>query len=162
MKDAGVSTREERLKEHLRAWFEAAMTSLEKGVDEKTRVTLLESCGRACAYHGSFVEHARTIREGRRKIDELLDQLSGQTQGQVVWQRNGDSIQVVYKRCFCPLRGAGLVQSPSFCKRSAGWPREVFETASGRPAKVEIPETIGRGDSICKFALLNWEGLAQL
>ena len=150
-----MSTREERLKEHLRAWFEAAMTSLEKSADEKTRVILLDDCGRACARHASFAKHARTIRESRREIDELLDQLSRQTKGQVVWQRDEDSIQVVYKRCFCPLRGAGLVQSPTFCNCSAGWLREVFETASGRPARVEIQETIGRGNSVCKFAVFN-------
>jgi len=130
------------------------MTSLEKAADGKTRVTL-ESCGRACAHHGRFVKHARTIRESRRKIDELLDQLSRQTKGEVVWQRDGDSIQVVYKRCFCPLRGAGLVQSSTFCNCSAGWLREVFETASGRPARVEIHETIGRGGPVCKSAVFN-------
>jgi len=150
-----VSTREERLKEHLQAWFEAAMASLEKCVDEKTRVNLLENCGRACAHHSPFVKHARTIRESRKKIDELLDQLSRQTKGQVVWQRVGNSVQVVYKRCFCPLRGAGLVQSSTFCNCSAGWLREVFETASGKPAKVEILETIGQGDSVCKFTIFN-------
>jgi len=43
------------------------------------------------------------------------------------------------------------VSVPNFCSCSVGWIKEVFETASGRPVRVELEQTIGRGDPVCKF-----------
>jgi predicted hydrocarbon binding protein len=147
-----MSDKEQYLK-HLRMWLEAMFSGLEEQTDEKTRVSMLESCGRACARHGRVVSEAKAIKSSGKRIDELLDNLSRETSGLVEWRREGNVVQLVYKKCFCPLRKEELVESPTFCSCSCGWIREVFETASGKPVKVECQQTIGRGNPICKFII---------
>jgi predicted hydrocarbon binding protein len=147
-----LSDKEQYLK-HLHMWLEVMFSALEQQTDEETRTSMLESCGRACARHGGVVTKAKAIKDNGKKIDELLDNLSRETSGLVEWRREGNVVQLVYKKCFCPLRKEELVKSPTFCSCSCGWIREVFETASGKPVKVECQQTIGRGDPICKFII---------
>ena len=146
-----MTDREQYLKDHLHTWLESAISALEKQVDEKERVSILESCGRACARHGRVVADAKAIRNSGKKIDELLDKLSHETSGLVEWRKENETVHLVYKKCFCPLRREGFVSVPNFCSCSVGWIKEVFETASGRPVRVELEQTIGRGDPVCKF-----------
>jgi predicted hydrocarbon binding protein len=148
-----VSDREQRLKKHLHAWLEAMFSGLEQQTDEKTRTSMLESCGRVCARHGGAVTKARAIKDNGKKIDELLNDLSRATSGLFEWRREDDMMQLVYRKCFCPLRSAELVKSPTFCGCSCGWIKEVFETASGEPVRVECQQAIGRGDPVCKFMI---------
>jgi predicted hydrocarbon binding protein len=134
-------------------WLEAVLSSLETQTDEKTRVNMLESCGRACARSGSTGAKAKAIKSGGKKIDELLQELSRETSGLVEWQRDGETVSLKYMRCFCPLRRGELVKSKTFCNCSAGWIKEIFETATGRPVTVRIEQAIGRGDPICRFLI---------
>lgn len=57
--------------------------------------------------------------------------------------------------CFCPLirdhLDAGL--SPSFCNCSAGWERQQWEGALGVQLRVEVVESLLRGDERCRFAI---------
>jgi len=146
-----VTDREQYLKEHLRSWLESTVSALEKSVDPETRREVLESCGRACACRSSMIADARAIRDSGRKIDEFLNKLSRETSGLVEWRREDETVHLVYKKCFCPLRREGFVSAPGFCDCSCGWIKEVFETATGKNVLVRLEETIGRGDPACKF-----------
>jgi len=146
-----LTSGEERLKKHTGMWLEAILSGLETQTDEKTRLEMLGSCGRACARSGSTAGKAKAIKSGGKKIDELLQELSRETSGLVEWQRDGGSVSLEYKRCFCPIRAGKLVRSKAFCDCSAGWIKEIFETATGRPVTVHIEQAIGRGDPICRF-----------
>lgn len=57
--------------------------------------------------------------------------------------------------CFCPLvrdyLDAGM--SPTFCNCSTGWNRRQWEGAIGKPVKIEILQSILRGDDVCEFAI---------
>jgi len=148
-----MSDRAQYLKEHTRSWLEAAILSLETQADERTKKTLLESCGRACARLSSAAKDAKAIEDGGKRIDELLDKLSRITSGKFSWQRDGEIVRVVYKKCFCPLRSGGLVKSPTFCNCSTGWLKEIFETALGKPVKVKLEQAIGQGGPVCAFSI---------
>jgi len=150
-----MSDRERYLRKHLNMWLEAVTASLETQTDEDTRAMILESCGRACARLTAASKEAKAIKRNGKRIDELLDKLSQRTSGQLEWRRDGETVHVTYKKCFCPLRTEGQVKSPTFCNCSAGWLKEIFETASGKPAKVKLEQAMGRGDPVCKFVIQN-------
>ncbi|MBN1327146.1 MAG: GyrI-like domain-containing protein [Candidatus Cloacimonetes bacterium] len=57
--------------------------------------------------------------------------------------------------CFCSqIRNnleAGL--SPTYCYCGAGWERQQWEAALGRPVKVEVLKSLLKGDDCCQFAI---------
>lgn len=58
--------------------------------------------------------------------------------------------------CFCPLIRENLDggMPSTFCYCGAGWFRQQWEGAIGRPVKVEIVRSILKGDELCEFAVL--------
>jgi effector-binding domain-containing protein len=57
--------------------------------------------------------------------------------------------------CFCPIVRERLDQgmSPTFCYCGAGWFRRQWEGATGKPVRVEIVQSIVKGDDVCRFAI---------
>jgi effector-binding domain-containing protein len=57
--------------------------------------------------------------------------------------------------CFCPLVRDHLDQgmSPTFCNCSTGWNRRQWEGAIGKAVKIDIVQSILRGDEVCEFAI---------
>lgn len=137
--------------EFLRGWLKAFFSALHTQADGSTRANILEACGRTCAELHGPLDRAQAVRNAGREIDELLDWLSLATDGLFAWERDGPILEIVYRRCFCPLRASGAVDEPALCDCSRGWLLEVFETACGRPVAVELKQAIGRGDPICRF-----------
>lgn len=144
------------VEELMRKWMAALLADIDDEVDEKTQERLMEACGTACArYHGS-IKIARAIGKKSHNLDDLLKALNQQKDywcGE--WKRKGDTVFSVCKDCGCPLVSAGLVElSPSFCECSRGWVRAVFEAALGKPVEVELEQSIGRGNPVCRFVVL--------
>lgn len=68
--------------------------------------------------------------------------------------QDGDTIHVIYKKCFCQLRALVPDElSEVYCNCSRGWLREMFETVVGKAVEVEIESTILRGSDKCQFTL---------
>ena len=132
-------------------WVVNLMDELDKTVDEETKVRILESCGRKCIGKG-FLEKAETIAKKSKSTEEFLEGLSK------IWKHlhvGKDGVLVVYERCYCPLvRGYEGRMSQSFCNCSAGWIRELFETALKKPVKVEKKGTIKQGNKQCEFKVV--------
>lgn len=57
--------------------------------------------------------------------------------------------------CFCPLIRSRLEDDmpESFCYCGSGWFRRQWEGAIGRPVRVEILQSLLRGDDCCEFAV---------
>ncbi|MEW5719822.1 MAG: DUF6144 family protein, partial [Chloroflexota bacterium] len=57
--------------------------------------------------------------------------------------------------CFCPIVRDRLDQgmSATFCYCGAGWFRRQWEGATGKPVRVEIVQSIVKGDDVCRFAI---------
>ncbi len=57
--------------------------------------------------------------------------------------------------CFCPLVRGHLEEGlpSSFCYCGAGWYRQQWEGALGRPVKIKIIHSLLQGDDICEFAV---------
>jgi hypothetical protein len=57
--------------------------------------------------------------------------------------------------CFCPLIRDHLDSgmSDTFCYCSAGWERQQWEGAIGRPVRVDVVRSLLKGNNLCEFAI---------
>ena len=57
--------------------------------------------------------------------------------------------------CFCPVIRKNLQQGmpPTYCYCGAGWFRQQWEHATGKPVRVEVLQSVAQGDDVCQFAL---------
>jgi predicted hydrocarbon binding protein len=67
---------------------------------------------------------------------------------------NPQGLKVADGYCLCPiLEDAPKDIPPIYCQCSAGYVREIFERGVGKPARVEITETVLRGGKSCRFTV---------
>jgi len=133
---------------HSHQWIATLLAGLDKQVDAKTRIAVLEACGRTCITD-SMVKRAKACRAKAKDEAEFLDKL-GQTWKHL--QREGDEVYVVYPRCYCPLvTGYPGQISATWCNCSRGWVKELFEQSLGRPVQVDLLQSVRQGDKSCKF-----------
>jgi hypothetical protein len=129
-----------------RGWIKRFMENLDQHLDGPRRVRLLETRGRSCARGGAI----RLARECNGDVDKLVAALAAH-RGQENVYRKGNVVRLTYDRCLCQLVADVPKISASYCHCSIGWVKEMFETASGRPVRVEALETVKRGGSACRF-----------
>ncbi len=57
--------------------------------------------------------------------------------------------------CFCPLVRTKMDQGMpvEFCNCGSGWFRQQWEGATGKPVRIEIVQSVLRGDENCEFAV---------
>lgn len=136
--------------DHMHRWITALVKNLDECVDEKTRTEVLENCGRSCISQ-TLVEKARECRRSSKNVDEALDKLHK------VWrhfERKGNSIEVTYERCYCPLVNKYQGNLPrTWCSCSKGWIKELLEPVLGKPVNVLLEKSVKQGDSICRFRI---------
>lgn len=133
-------------------WIACLIAGLNEHVDEKTRATILEQCGRQCQSQ-SFIKKARGIYQKSKSIDEFLEKLE-QTYKHL--HREGDKVYIVYPRCYCSQVNKipkGKL-SATYCNCSRGWAKALFEGALGRTVEVIMEKSIINGDNQCKFRIL--------
>jgi predicted hydrocarbon binding protein len=138
--------------EHLRAWLSGLMATL----TARQSVDILKACGRACAdSHGvqEAVAQVLATLQNPGDIDALLEAMNQRHIAGGHLRREDDLIVGSYERCYCPLREAGLVESPFFCHCTRGFADRAFETALGRPVKIDLRKAIAWGDDECEFVV---------
>jgi len=69
-----------------------------------------------------------------------------------------DPVLKRYYYCHCPwareaVRNPNLHVASTFCNCSAGFHKKPFEGAFGKPIKVDVLETVVKGDMRCRFAI---------
>ncbi len=133
-------------------WICTLIAGLEKHADKEMLQKVLEECGRQCQ-SASFVKKARSIYEKSKNVDEFLENL-----GKVYkhLHREGDSVYLVYPRCYCSMVNkipAGKL-SAVYCNCSRGWTKALFEGASKKPVEVKLLKSIKRGDKECRFEVI--------
>ncbi len=57
--------------------------------------------------------------------------------------------------CYCPIVRTNLDRGMpiTFCYCGAGWFRQQWEAATGRPVRVEVVQSVLKGDDACRFAI---------
>jgi len=140
------------------------MQQLDDKVDPATRKNLMESCGRACyeGAHGARKSEKPTPEEAAKFLDGMrkylgpdgVKQTPQETTVYFKYTGNPQGLKVADGYCLCPiLEDAPKDISATYCQCSAGYVREIFERGIGKPAQVEITETVLRGGKSCRFTV---------
>lgn len=140
----------EKLLEQTGRMIDRIVKGLE-GLDEETRLGIMEGCGEACAEVGDLAV-ARKIADETDDVDEIVARANGEILWCGKWVRDGNVISAVCNYCGCPLVRQGVVElTGTFCYCSRGWVRAIFETLLKRTVEVELEKAIGLGDDVCKY-----------
>jgi len=132
-------------------WICNLIAGLDEHVDKETLEKILEQCGRQCQSQ-SFIKKARSIYEKSKDLNEFLERF-----GKVYkhLHREGDSIYIVYPKCYCSFVNkipSGKL-SATYCNCSRGWAKALFEGVLKRPVEVTMEKSIKQGDKQCKFKI---------
>ncbi len=131
-------------------WLADLLDGMSAQLDEKTRIALVEACGRGCYRRHPFKQEMAA--EAHGTVEGLLEAYGKRFE---VW-REGDLVHVRYgkvsKGCYCPvLRDAPHRPDAIHCHCTKATHRTIFEEALGRPVVVDIVETVRRGGKTCHF-----------
>jgi len=170
------STHEERFE-----WTKAAMQRLDTLADEFEKYDVVSSCAHVYP-PGQLEMLKRVYSEARDHTDDALeavdavrafmqadpgwDEREQFRQGRAVYHtknpadpqgyadaRTDDEKRAAY--CFCPVIRANLDKGMpvTYCYCGAGWYRQQWEAATGKPVKVEVVQSVLKGDPVCQFAV---------
>ena len=129
------------------------MDVLDQEVDEPTRQTIMQACGRQCI-GASTLNKARKLAKTARDLDDLLEQLNQAHIGGGHLRREDDVIHATYDRCYCgSVSKAREPFSVTYCHCSRGWYRQLFETLLDKTVEVELVASIIQGDKRCQFLI---------
>ncbi len=169
--------------EKLRSWVLGALERLDESVPcERTRACVLNGCAhhypkvQLLRMKAAYEEEGDIVRfiERLNRDDDLFPSRIFWKEGtpkHIVyteklippWNREAydqatDPVEKRYYGCFCSLVKevirTGEELSPTFCNCSAGWFVQMWETILGRsPIRVDVVESVLRGDDQCVFAI---------
>jgi effector-binding domain-containing protein len=169
------STTEERFH-----WVKGAIERLEGLASEEEIYDVVSSCahvfprGQIEKLKAVFDEVKARTGDGLAAVDAVIDFMGKdpgwgerpRREGTVVYSSKKPRDPEGYEKaetdlerrkayCFCPLVREHLDggMPVSFCYCGAGWYRQQWEGAIGKPVRVEIVGSILKGDSLCEFAI---------
>jgi hypothetical protein len=132
-------------------WLADLLDTMETDLDEKTRVRLIEGCGRGCFRRYQFQQDI--AQQGRGDVDKLVVAYKKNFE---IWREGERLVHVRYGEtspaCYCP---AAKNRPPKprdlHCECTRMMHQTIFETALGRQIKVDILESLRRGGRTCHF-----------
>jgi hypothetical protein len=135
-------------------WIKSVITLMDQELRKEDLSRILEKCGRGCALGCGIVEKIQNADLNSKNPEEILQKLrSPELFGERIFKGN-DCYYTTCEQCFCPYVNDSTEETPdSYCECTKGWTKQVFESAFGRPAEVEIEQTIIRGADYCKMKI---------
>ena len=156
---------EKTSKEDVAAFVEAAMERLDVSIDEETRTKIMENCGYKCAeVNRSVIDEFVARRKKFGTLDEFLEAEQRNPSAVERVERRGNIVYQFYTpqsltkpvMCYCDLL-EGLPSnetvSLTYCQCSKGFIQKKWEAVMGKPAKVDLLQSVVHGDKECKFAI---------
>jgi hypothetical protein len=139
-------------KEFIQNWLTDLLNSMDKVLDRETQVKIIEGCGKGCFDRHKFKQDIAA--KGKDDLEKLIDAYK---QNFEIW-RNGDIVHIRYgevsSRCYCPAANYRPAKPNDLhCECTRMTHQTIFETALGRPFKVDIVESLRRGGKTCHFAV---------
>jgi effector-binding domain-containing protein len=162
-------------------WTRNAVHQLDQMANETQKYDVLSSC--AHVFPPGQLELLRRVYQGARaqsddplqavdavrafmKEDPGWNDQQGYRQGSVLFHTKNPADPEAYaaaetveeKRaayCFCPILKGRLEQGMpvSYCYCGAGWYRQQWQAATGKPVRVEVVKSVLKGDEVCQFAV---------
>jgi effector-binding domain-containing protein len=167
---------EERL-----AWVEQAMEKIDQTIpDVHQRGLIIQGC--AHRFPAVRIEKMRALYEELGNVDALIEWIqqdkiaNGGTswygnpvrEGNIIYDIKDPASSNEYEqaqtntekrmaRCFCPIVRAAIKSnrkiSATFCNCSAGYTAQFWQSVLQQPLRIEVLETVLKGDEVCKFAI---------
>jgi predicted hydrocarbon binding protein len=126
---------------------------LSKNVNRKFAFMTMEACGRSCIAK-STIKTAKKLRKESKNLDEFLAKLNEKGIGGGHLKRRRKQIHARYDRCYCGWVSKTKEPIPlTYCFCSAGWYKELFETALGKTVNVTLLQSIINGAKSCRFII---------
>lgn len=131
-------------------WLSDLFEAIDAEVEPTARVKLLEACGRGCFRRHEFKQ--AIARDGKGDLDQLI---AAYKRNFEIW-RDGDFVHIRFGEkspgCYCPAaRNRPARPNDLHCECTRTTHQTIFETALGRPFKVEVLQSVRRGGQTCHF-----------
>jgi Family of unknown function (DUF6144) len=137
-------------KEFVENWLSDLLESMEKNLDRSMQEKIVGECGVACFNRYQFKKDIAI--EGSGDLEKLINSYKKNFE---IW-KDGKTVHIRYgevsQGCYCPAANYRLPKPDDIhCECTRNTHRTIFETALGRPFKVDIAESVRRGDRTCHF-----------
>lgn len=137
-------------KQFIGNWLTDLFEAMDTELSPEMKVKLMAGTGKGCFRRHSF--KTDLARDGKGDLDKLIAAMKRNFE---VW-REGDLVHVRFgqevKQCFCPVARLHPARPhDTHCECTRATQQAIFETALERPVKVEIVESVRRGDKTCHF-----------
>ncbi len=131
------------------------MENLKKSIGKDKLAKVMHACGSKCCGITSRMR-AKLYWSQSKSIKKFIQNLNkhhiGGGRPKII---NEHTIIGGYDTCYCGQ--VKYTQKPflsdSYCQCSTAWYKQLFETALGKPVKVEIKQSIIRGAKTCEFVI---------
>ena len=135
-------------KEFVQNWLSDLLATMDTELDRETQVKLMEGCGRGCFSRFPFKQHI--AQQGKADLQKLIEAYKKNFE---IWQE-GNLVHIRYgevsNRCYCPAANYRPAKPNDIhCECTRMTHQTIFETALGRPFKVDIVESLRRGGKTC-------------
>jgi hypothetical protein len=139
-------------KEFIQNWLQDLLDTMDKELDLPTKVKLIEGCGRGCFNRFKFKQEIAA--KGSNSLENLIEAYK---QNFEIW-KDGDIVHIRYgetsAQCYCPAANYRKSKpNDVHCECTRTTHQTIFETALGKPFKVDILESLRRGGQTCHFAV---------
>lgn len=137
-------------KEFIQNWLSDLLATMDKILDRETIVTLMAGCGRGCFDRHAFKQAIAA--RGKGSLEKLI---AAYKENFEIWQE-GALVHIRYGEtspgCYCPAATYRPGRpDDAHCECTRATHQAIFETALGRPFRVEIVESLRRGGRTCHF-----------
>lgn len=131
-------------------WLADLLDSFDKNIDRETQEKIVGNCGKACFNRFQFKKDIAIAGSG--DLDKLIESYKKNFE---IW-KDGDTVHIRYgevsNNCYCP---AANYRTPKpndiHCECTRNTHKAIFETALGKPFRVDVAESLRRGGKTCHF-----------
>lgn len=137
-------------KEFIGNWLSDLLESMDKCLDRKTQEMIVGNCGKACFNRFQFKKDIAIAGSG--DLDKLIESYKKNFE---IW-KDENTIHIRYGEkssgCYCPAANYRAPKPDDIhCECTRTTHQTIFETALGRPFRVDIAESLRRGGKTCHF-----------
>jgi hypothetical protein len=140
----------ESQKQFVENWLADLLDSIDQNLDRATQEKIVGRCGVGCFNRHQFKKDIAITSIG--DLDKLIENYKRNFE---IW-KDGTTVHIRYgevsNQCYCP---AANYRTPKpndiHCECTRNTHKAIFETALGRPFRVEIAESLRRGGKTCHF-----------
>ena len=126
-------------------WLTDLFAAVDTEVDPAIQLRLMQACGRGCYHRHKFKQDIAAAGAGdpEKLIAAYRQNFRIERAGDLVHIRYGD-------HCYCPAaRNRPARPNDLHCECTRATHQTLWETALGRPVKVELLESVRRGGQTC-------------